>query len=146
MELKRGVLKFCTYEEEEFVLDYRTSESQTVYGALDVSTWRSQFLAIHPIASQALVLIEMVGRTTKCVRTLFGDGIDSGSHEIAVLHIEGRVNNLDVFKCLKSEGSTRSGHLLAVESHIGVEVSTINTIVVHSAVTSAERTATYIIR
>ena len=39
MQLKRGVLKFGTYEEEEFVLDDWTAECQSVDGALDVAAW-----------------------------------------------------------------------------------------------------------
>ena len=89
MQLQWGVLQFGTYEEEEFVLYNRTAEGQTVDGALDVSTRSGQFLAIHPVASQTLVLIEMISRTAEGVCSLLRHGIDSGTHEVAVLHVEG---------------------------------------------------------
>ena len=89
MQLQWSVLQFGTYEEEEFVLDNRTSEGQSVDGALDVATRSCQFLAIHPVASQTLVLIEMICRTTEYVCSLLRHGIDGGTHEVAVLHVEG---------------------------------------------------------
>ena len=89
MQLQWGVLQFRTYEEEEFVLDNRSAECQSADGALDVSTRSSQLLAIHPVASKTLVLIEMISRTTEYVCSLLRHGIDCGTHEVAVLHVEG---------------------------------------------------------
>ena len=88
----------------------------------------------------------MVCRPAEGVCSLLCHGVDGGTHEVAVLHVEGGVDYLDILQCLKSEGSACSRHLLTVETHVGVEVGTIHTVVVHTAVTSAERTTTNIIR
>ena len=145
MQLQRRVLKLRTDEEEELVLYYRTAEGKSVDGALDV--WAvAQFLAIDLVAPKRLVLVEMVCRTAECVCSLLCHGVDACSHEVAVFHVEGRGDNLYVLEGLQSERSACSGHHLAVETHVGVEVSSVDAVVVHSRIASAEGSATYIIR
>ena len=87
----------------------------------------------------------MVSRCAESVRAAFGHGVDGGSHEVAVFHVECGVHYLYVFQSLECKRSAGSRHLLAVETHVGVEVGSVDAIVVHTAVASAERTATGIV-
>ena len=131
------VLILAVDEEEEFVLQNRSAEGDAVDVALLALTLAEE-LATHLVATQILVLEEGIGGATEGIGSLLGHHVDRSPHEITVFHVEGRGDDLHLLERVDRDGTVVCWQTTTVETHVEVEVGTIDAVVVHALVTSAK--------
>ena len=85
------------YEEEEFVLDDRAAESETVSGVAVAVAGCSDCLAGNHVTAHVLVAVVDVGASFEGVGTRLCDGVDCTSDEVGLANVIRRNHDLHLF-------------------------------------------------
>ena len=142
---RRCLHHFAVDEEEELVLQDRTAECEAVGCLRVLGTCAGDGLTVDSIATQVLVLVIDVGTALEGVGTRLRDSVDATTDEVCLTNVEGRDDHLHLLDGFKRDGVTTAGELLA-QTEVVVEVSTIDSEVSRTSVTTGEGHAVTAIR
>ena len=90
----RNLFHLAVDEEEELVLDDRTTEGHAPRRGAVFLACAGNLLAIHGVATHLLVLVVNIGRATEGVGTRLGDGVHATADEVGLANIKWRNNDL----------------------------------------------------
>ena len=91
---RRNLDHFTVHEEEQLVLDDRTTKGETVGSGLRLLTGTCNLLTLNSITLHVLILVVDVGTSLEGVRTRLGNGVHTTTNEVGLTNIIRRNHNL----------------------------------------------------
>ena len=133
----RSLYEFTTGEEEELILDNRSSESKSVSSltVLLARTWN--LLIVNGITTKVLILMIDISRTLVCVGTRLSDSVHTTTDEVGLTYIKRRDNHLHFLDSVDRDRITSTRKSIR-ESEVLIEVGTVNSEVGSTTVRALE--------
>ena len=122
---RRCLHHFTIGEEEQFVLNDRTTQRETVGCGLCLLTCTGNLLTLYGITLHILILVIDIGTTLESVRTRLRNGVHTTTDEVSLTNIIRRNHHLQLLDGIDRDRITTTRQVRA-QTEVVVEVGTVD--------------------